>query len=60
MAPLKPSKFSDKNLYVFFYKECTQDFAKRDGSLEHVQKLICAHQMCSNYEAVDDFRVDCE
>jgi hypothetical protein len=29
-------------------------------SLEHVPNLICAQQMCSKCEAVDDVNVDCE
>jgi hypothetical protein len=47
-------------MYVFFDTEYTQDLEKCDGSFEHVPKLICAQQMCSKCEAVDDLRVDCE
>ena len=47
VAPLKPSKFSDKFLYVFFDAECTQVLEKRDGSFEHVPYLIFAQQMSS-------------
>jgi len=46
VAPLKPSKLSNKYLYVFFDTECTQDLEKCDGSFEHVPKLICAQHMC--------------
>ena len=60
MSPLKPSKLSDKFLYVFFDTECTQDLQKRDGSFEHVPNLICAQQMSSKCEAVGDLSVDCE
>jgi hypothetical protein len=47
-------------MYVFFDTECTQDLAKCDGSFEHIPNLICAQQMCSKCEAVDDLNVDCE
>jgi len=60
VTPLKPSKLSDKFLYVFFDTEYTQELEKRDGSFEHVPKLICAQQMCSDFESVDDMSVDCE
>jgi len=60
LAPLKPSKLSDIFLYVFFDTECTQDLEKRDGSFEHVPNLICAQQMFSKCEAVDDLIVDYE
>jgi len=60
VAPLKPSKLSNKYLYVFFDTECTQDLEKCDGSFEHVPNLICAQQMCSKCEVVDDVNVDCE
>jgi len=45
---------------VSFYKECTQNREKRDGSFEHVTKTMCALQMCSKCEPVDDMSVDCE
>jgi len=32
VAPLKPSKLSDRFMYVLFETECTQDFKKCDGS----------------------------
>jgi hypothetical protein len=60
VAPLKPSKLSDKYLYVFFDTECTQDLENCDGSFEHVPNLICEQQMCCKCEAVDDVNVDCE
>ena len=60
MAPLKPSKLTNRILYVFFDTECTQDLEKCDGSFEHIPKLICAQQICSKCEAVDDLSVDCE
>ena len=47
-------------MYVFFDTECTQGFQKHDGSSEHISKIICAQQMCSKCEAVDDFSVDCK
>jgi len=40
VVPLKPSKLSDKFLYVFFDTECTQGIEKRDGFFEHV--LMCS------------------
>jgi hypothetical protein len=52
VAPLKPSKPTDRFMYVFFHTECTQDFEKHDGSFEHIPNLICAQQMCSKYEVV--------
>ena len=60
MAQLKPSKLSNKYLYVLFDTECTQDLEKRDGSSEHVPNLIRAEQMCCKCEAVEDVNVDCE
>jgi hypothetical protein len=60
VAPLKPSKLSNRYLYVFFETECTQDLQKRDGYFEHVPNLICDQQMCSKCEAVNDVNVDCE
>jgi len=60
VAPMKPTKLSDKFLYVSFDSECTQDLEKRDGSFVHVPNLICAQQMCSKCEALDDLSVDCE
>jgi len=47
-------------MYVFFDTECTQDLEKYDGSFEHNPNLICAQQMCSKCEAVDDLNVDCK
>jgi hypothetical protein len=60
VAPMKPSKLSNRYMNVFFDTECTQDLEKRAGSFEHVPNVICAQQMCSKCEAVDDFNVDCE
>ena len=60
VAPLKPSKLSNKYLYVFFDTECTQHLQKCDGSFEHVSNLICAQQICSKSENVDCVNVDCE
>ena len=59
--PLKPSKLTDRFLYVFFDTECTQDLEKHDGSFEHIPNLIhvCAQQICSKCEALDDLNVDC-
>ena len=59
-APLKPSKVTNRVLYVFFDMECTQDLEKYEGSFEHIPNLICAQQMCSKCEAVDDLSVDYE
>jgi hypothetical protein len=58
VAPLKPSKLSDRFMYVFFHTECTQDLEKLDGSFEHVPNLICAQQMCSKCQTVDDLNID--
>jgi hypothetical protein len=60
VGPLKPSKLSDKLLYVFFETECTQDLEKRYGTFEYVPNLIRAQQMCSKCEVVDDLSVDYE
>jgi hypothetical protein len=52
---------ADKPVYVYFLcSECTQDIQKHDVSLEHIPNLICAQQMCSKGEAVDDLSVDCK
>ena len=45
---------------MFFDMECTQDLERCDGSFEYIPNLICAQQMCSNCEAVDDLSFDCE
>jgi hypothetical protein len=45
-------------MYVLFDTVCTQDFAKCDGFFEHIPNLICAQQMCSKCEAMDDLSVD--
>jgi len=45
---------------VFFVMECTQDFENHGGSFEHIPNLICAHQMRSKCEAVEDMNVDCK
>jgi hypothetical protein len=42
MAALKPNKFSDKFVFVFFDTECTQDLERHEGSFEYVPNLICA------------------
>ena len=47
-------------MYVFFDTKCTKDFEKHDGSFERIPNLICALQMCSKCEAVDDSSVDCK
>jgi hypothetical protein len=60
VVPLKPSRLTDKFMYVFFDMEWTQDLAKCVGSFEHIPNLICTQQMCSKCEAVDDMSVDCE
>ena len=60
MASLKLSKLTDRFMYVFFDMECTQDLEKHDGSFEHIPNLICAQQMFSKCEAVDDLCVDCK
>jgi len=57
---MKPCKLTDRFMYVFFDSECTQDFETWDGYFEHVPKLICAQQMCSKCEAVEDLSFDCE
>jgi len=57
---LKPSLLTDRFIYVFIDTEGTYDFEKHDGSFEHIPNLICAQQMCSKCEAVEDFSVDCK
>jgi len=59
VVPLKPSKLTNRFMYVFFDTECTQHFEQHDGSFEHIPKLICAQQMCSKCEAADVLCVDC-
>ena len=58
MAPLKPSKLSEQVCYVFFDTECPQDLENRVGPFVHIPNLICAQQMCSMCEAVDDLSID--
>jgi hypothetical protein len=60
MALLKPSKLSDRFMYVFFDTECTQDLERHEGSFEHIPNRICAQQMCSKCETITDMIVDCE
>jgi hypothetical protein len=60
VAPLKPSKLSEKFIYVFFDTERTQDVEKCDGSFQHVPYLICAQEMCSKCQTVDLLYSDCE
>jgi len=43
---MKPSKLTDRYMYVLFDMDCTQDLEKHDGSFEHIPKLIYAQQMC--------------
>ena len=47
-------------MYVFFDAECTQDLARNDGSFGHIPNLICALQMCSESQALNDMETDCE
>ena len=56
----KPSKLTNRFLYVFFDTECTQDLERCDGPFEHIPNLICAQQVWFKCEAVDDLSVDCE
>jgi hypothetical protein len=44
---------------MFSLIRSTQDLAKCDGSFEHIPNLVCAQQMYSKCEAVDDLSVDC-
>jgi len=60
VAPLIPSKLTNRFLYVFFDTECTQDLERCDESFEHIPNLICAQLLCFKCEAVDDLSVDCE
>jgi len=48
VTPLKPSKLTDRFIYVFFDTGCTQDQEKNDGSFEYNPNLICAQQMFPN------------
>ena len=47
-------------MYVFFDTECTQDLARDDGSFGHIPNLLCAQQMCSKCQAMDDMEFDCD
>ena len=60
VAAMKPSKMSNRYLYVFFDMECTYDLEKHGGSFEYIPKLICAQQIGAKYESVDNLSVDCE
>jgi hypothetical protein len=60
VAPLKPSKLTNRFLYVFLDTQCTQDLERCVGLLNISLTLICGQQMCSKYEAVDDLSVDCK
>ena len=51
---------TNRFLYVFYDTEGTQDLEMCDGSFEHIPNLICAQQMCSKCEAVDDLSINCE
>jgi len=55
-----PNRLPDKYMFVFFVTEYTQDLEKCEGSFEHVPNVICAQQMCSKYEAIQDMNIDCE
>ena len=59
VAPLKPSRHSNKYMFVFFDTECIQYLDKCDGSFEHVPNLLCAQQMCSKCETYEDMNIDC-
>ena len=37
-----------------------QNLEKHDGSFERIPNLICAKEMCSKCEALDDLNVDCK
>ena len=60
VTPLTDSKLSDKYMYVIFDTECTQYLARDDGSFGHIPNLICAQQMCSKCQAMDDMEIDCD
>ena len=47
-------------MYVFFDTESTQDFEKHDSSFEHIPNHICAQQICSQSDAVDELSVNCK
>jgi len=47
-------------MHVFFDTECTQDLARDYGSFGHIPNLICAQQMCSKCQAMDDMQIDCD
>ena len=57
VAPLKPSKLSDRFLYIFFGTESTQDLERHVGAFVHILNLICVQQMSSKCEALDDMNV---
>jgi hypothetical protein len=57
---LKPSKLSDKYLYVFFDTECTQDLENIYLAFEHIPNFTYAQQVCSKCETVDDVNADFE
>jgi len=57
---LKPSKLTNRTMYVFFVTECTQNFQNHYGSFEHILNLISAQNMCSKCEALADLSVDCK
>ena len=60
VAPLKNCRLSNKYMFFFFDTEYMQVLEKCDVSFEHVPKLICAQQMRSKCETVEDMNIDCE
>jgi hypothetical protein len=59
VAQLKPSKLTDRCMYVFSDTYWTKDLEKH-VFFEHNPKLIHIQQLCSKCEEVDDLRVDCK
>ena len=45
VAPLTPSKLSDKHMYVFFDTEFTRDFGRNDGSFDHSEPHMCSENV---------------
>jgi hypothetical protein len=53
-------KLSNKYMFVFFDTKYTQNLEKHEVSFEHVPNLICAQQMFSKCETIEDMNIDFE
>ena len=59
MSPLKPSKLSNKYMYVFYDIECSEDLKRNQGSL-NMYRIFSAPSRCPKCESNEDLNIDCE